>query len=91
MNWSLALVFLWAIAANVTGMFPSRHNHWPAAYVLIAVGIPLLGFVTYQNGPWVGLIAMMAGGSILRWPLYYLWRHLRGRTARRIPPKEPNA
>jgi hypothetical protein len=76
---SLTLACLWVVAASVAGMLPSARQHWPAAYVLIALGIPLLGFVTYQNGPWIGLLCLAAGASILRWPLLYLWRWLRGR------------
>ena len=49
--------------------------------VLIALGIPLVGYVTYQNGPWVGLFVLFAGMSILRWPLRYLLRWVR-QTAR---------
>ena len=74
---ALIAALVWLVAANVTGMFPSRHNHWPSAYVLIAIGVPVLGWVSYQNGPFIGLVALVAGASILRWPLVYLWRWLR--------------
>ncbi len=77
MSLSLVLALCWLVAANVIGMFPSKRNHWPAAYALIAIGIPLVGYVTYENGPMVGLIALAAGASILRWPVFYLWRWLR--------------
>jgi len=77
MTLSLITALLWLVLANVIGMFPSKHNHWPSAYALIALGIPLLGWVTYQNGPVIGLLAMIAGASILRWPVVYLWRWLR--------------
>ncbi len=77
MTTSLALACLWAFVANVIGMFPSKHNHWPAAYGLIAVGIPLLGYVAYENGPWWGMAIFLAGVSVLRWPVRYLWRWLR--------------
>jgi len=77
MSWSLILAFCWVVAANVIAMFPSKTGHWPVAYVLIAIGVPLLGFVTYQNGPWVGLIALAAGASILRWPVRYFGRWIR--------------
>lgn len=77
MTLSLALACLWAIAANVIAMFPSKRNHWPAAYGLIAIGIPLLGYVTYQNGPWVGLLVLAAGASTLRWPVLFLFRWFR--------------
>ncbi|MHA6325450.1 DUF2484 family protein [Roseivivax sp. CAU 1753] len=77
MSLSLILALVWALTANVLAMIPSRDNHWTRAYVLIAVGIPLLGFVTYQNGPWVGLLVFAAGASVLRWPMRYLGRWLR--------------
>ena len=78
MNWSIALAALWGIAANVLAMIPSKDNHWTRAYGLIAVGIPLLGYVTYENGPWWGLALLCAGMSILRWPVIHLVRWLRG-------------
>ncbi len=80
MTLSLILACLWALAANLLAMMPSRDNHWRRAYALIAVGIPILGYVTYQNGPWWGLAVLLAGMSILRWPVVYLGRWLRGLT-----------
>ena len=82
MTLSLTLASLWAVAANLLAMTPSRDNHWNRAYVLIIVGIPLLGYVTYENGPWWGLAILMAGMSVLRWPVIYLGRWLRGRLRR---------
>ncbi len=73
----LALCLIWLIAANVIAMFPSRDYHWRAAYVLIAIGIPLLGWVTYEAGPIVGMVVLAAAASILRWPVVYFWRWLR--------------
>ena len=69
MTTSLVLALVWLVAANVIAVVPSRRNHWPQAWALIAVGIPLLGYVTYENGPWAGLLALGAGMSVLRWPL----------------------
>lgn len=77
MNLSLILACLWVVLANLLAMLPSRDNHWRRAYLLIAVGVPLLGFVTWQNGPWIGLLALAAGISVLRWPVIYLGRWLR--------------
>ena len=77
MSVSLILACIWAIAANVLATLPSKDYHWRRAYVLIAVGIPLLGYVTWQNGPWVGLLVLAAGMSVLRWPVIYLGRWVR--------------
>jgi hypothetical protein len=74
MTLSVGLGCLWLVVANVTGMFPSKTNHWFAAYILIGLGIPLLGWITYQNGAVLGLIFLVAGASVLRWPVRYLLR-----------------
>lgn len=74
---SIILACLWTITATLIALLPSRDSHWRAAYWLIGSGIPILGWVSYQNGPWVGLIVLAAGASILRWPLIYLWRRVR--------------
>ena len=84
----LVLAFVWLILANVIAMLPSRDHHWRAAYGLIAVGIPLLGWVTYVEGPLWGLLLLAAGASVLRWPLIYLWRWARPKREERQEPAE---
>lgn len=75
--WPLVLSLLWLVAANVIAMFPSKDRHWRVAYVLIALGVPLLGWVTWVAGPIVGLVLLAAGASVLRWPVVFFWRWLR--------------
>ncbi|MDZ4310638.1 MAG: DUF2484 family protein [Cypionkella sp.] len=77
----IALVagLIWLVVANLIGMLPSKDHHWRNAYGLIAVGVPLLVWLTYENGPWWGLAFLIAAGSVLRWPLLYLWRWIRAR------------
>ncbi|MEY8800983.1 DUF2484 family protein [Leisingera sp. XS_AS12] len=82
MTLSLTLAAVWALAANVLAVLPSRDNHWRRAYALIALGIPLLGYVTYENGPWWGLAVLAAGMSVLRWPVIYFGRWLAQRWRR---------
>jgi hypothetical protein len=79
MSVSLILACLWAVAANVAALIPSRDNLWRRAYWLIGAGIPILGLVTYAHGPWAGLLVMLGGMSMLRWPVVYLGRWLRRR------------
>ena len=81
MTFSALASCLWILLASAIGLLPSRDHHWRAAYALIALGIPILGWVTYQNGPVWGLLALAAGASILRWPVVYLWRWLRRKVA----------
>lgn len=79
MSLSLILAFVWLVVANVLALIPSRDNHWQRAYLLIALGVPLLGFVTWQNGPTIGIVVLIAGVSVLRWPVIYLGRWLKAR------------
>jgi hypothetical protein len=82
MSLSLILACAWVLAAAGAAMLPSRNNHWPAAYALIASGLPLLVFVYVQNGVLITALIAAAGASILRWPLYYLTLWLRSRLSR---------
>lgn len=75
----LILAFVWMIVANILAMLPARDDHWRRAYVLIAVGVPLVGWVTWDNGPLVGVLVLAAGASVLRWPLIHLGRWVRRR------------
>ena len=79
MSLSLTLALGWLVLANVAAMIPSRDNHWARAYALIGIGVPLVGWVTWDNGPVVGLLVLAAGASVLRWPLIYLGRWVRRR------------
>jgi len=87
---SVALILgcLWFVAANIVAMLPSRDHHWTAAYMLIACGVPLLGWLTVEHGPILGMLALAAGASILRWPLVFLMRRIKGLA---MPPHHQDA
>lgn len=82
MSGSLIAVCAWLVAANVAAMVPSKDAHWRRAYVLIVLGLPLLGWVFWQNGVWIALLVLAAGMSVLRWPVIYLARWIRRQMAR---------
>ncbi len=82
MSGAVLMACLWCVCANVIGMLPSKHHHWPAAYVLMTFGIPILGWVFWVDGAIIGMIFTVAGLSILRWPVRYLLRWLRTVTMR---------
>lgn len=90
MTLPLTLASLWFVLANVVAMLPSRDHHWRSAYVLILLGVPLLGWVTAAHGPVAGLVALAGGASVLRWPVILLWRRVRGagRAGRPVEPAE---
>ena len=82
MSLPLILAALWAVVANVLALTPSKDHHWRNAYMLVAIGIPIVGYVTWLHGPWVGLLVMAGGVSVLRWPVIYLGRWIKRRTLR---------
>ncbi|MDU8928889.1 DUF2484 family protein [Alisedimentitalea sp. MJ-SS2] len=77
MNGSLIALFVWLVAANVLAMIPSKDNHWRRAYFLMGCAVPLVVWLFVQNPWWVGVLAIFAGMSVLRWPVIYLGRWLR--------------
>lgn len=83
MTTSLILACIWLLVANVVAMLPTKDAHWTSAYVLIAVGLPLVGFVIYENGLFWGLAVLVAGAWILRWPVRYLGRWIRRKVIER--------
>jgi hypothetical protein len=82
MTLSLICACLWVVAANVLAMIPSKDNLWRRAYILIAIGVPLLGWVTYENGPLIGVLTLAAGMSVLRWPVLFLGRWIKRHVVR---------
>lgn len=82
MSPSLIAAFGWIILANVLGLLPSRDNHWRRAYGLIALGVPLLIWVALDTGWLAALLVLVAGMSILRWPVIYLFRWFRRQIGR---------
>ncbi|MDO6589088.1 hypothetical protein DS901_04470 [Loktanella sp. D2R18] len=74
---SLLAAALWVVLAFVMQSIPSNDNHWRRAYVLMAIGLPILIWVVVANGAWIGLAVFTLGASVFRWPLYYLYRWVR--------------
>lgn len=77
MTMSLILLCLWVLLAFVMAAIPSNDNHWRRAYVLMALGVPLLGFLIWENGFLIGMIGLFIGCAVFRWPLLHLWRRVR--------------
>lgn len=75
---SIAFTCLWAACTGLIQVGPYRY-HWPVIWGLICVGVPLLGWVTFQNGPVFGLLALLGGVSMLRLPVRSLMQPAQGR------------
>lgn len=76
----LFAVLLWWVVAIVMRLVPSRDNHWQRAYILIGLGIPLVIWVAVTHNILVGLVVLVSGASVVRWPIYYLFRWIKQKT-----------
>ena len=63
----LALALLW-LAAAAAIPFLRAHRRWPALWLLIATGVPLVGLMTLKFGPVAGLIGFALGVLMLARP-----------------------
>jgi hypothetical protein len=82
---SLVAAALWSASAVLAALLPRRPRARAVA-LLIGSGVPLLGMLTMEHGPWAGLAALASGVLILRWPICRSrrWRLARLRRLREI-------
>ncbi len=69
MTLSLILALIWLALAQATGFLRPASRQHTAAVALTIVGIPLLGWVTTDAGPYISLALLAAGALSLCWPL----------------------
>ncbi|WP_106356789.1 DUF2484 family protein [Yoonia maritima] len=74
---AMAGVGLWWLLAIVMQLLPSRDNHWTRAYILIAVGVPLVVWVWISYNWLAAALVLISGASVVRWPIYYCYKWLR--------------
>jgi hypothetical protein len=75
---ALVALCLWVVVAWLLMVSLTARQSWPAAYGLIVAGAPLLFWLWSSQG-WVAtLFGLFVMGTVLRWPLRYVWRCLRG-------------
>jgi len=80
MSLSLGIASLWVIAATLVAFLPMRAQYAPGLALLI-LAPALLGFIAYENGFWVFLLALLGAASMFRKPLVYLFRRACGMPA----------
>ena len=79
---ALIALCLWVIVAWLLMVTLTARQSWPAAYGLIAVGVPIVVWLGLSMG-WVwALVGTATMGAVLRWPVIYFLRWLRGLAAR---------
>ncbi|SFJ53714.1 DUF2484 family protein [Jannaschia pohangensis] len=73
---------LWVIVAWVLMLVLSAKQSWPAAYVLIAFGVPIVIWLGLSMGAVWAIGGAVTMGLVLRWPLRYFLRWLKGLAGR---------
>ncbi|MGB8811582.1 MAG: DUF2484 family protein [Paracoccaceae bacterium] len=82
MSMSLILGCVWVLAATATAFLPMRRQYPPGIALLIAAP-PLLGYIGWQHGFWIAVLAVLGFASMFRNPLIYLVRKAMGKPAPR--------
>lgn len=75
----LIALCLWIVLAWLLMVVLTARQSWPAAYGLIAIGLPVVVWLGWSMGWfWAGVGAGVML-LVLRWPVIYLGRWLRGK------------
>lgn len=85
MSTPLILGCLWVLLGVVTAMMPIRRQVYTGSVLLLSAPVLLVWIGIAHGWLWV-LPALFAVGSMLRYPLRYLWNRARGREVR-LPPE----
>ena len=73
----LIALCLWVIAAAVLQWITTVKQSWPAAYGLMVVAVPVL-WLLWGHSPLHVLLGLVTMGAVLRWPVRYGWRRVKG-------------
>lgn len=74
---AIGLPLLWLALALLRPLLPGRWGGW-AELLLTVIGVPILGWLTYRWGPWLGIASLGIAAIALLWPpLSYLRRESR--------------
>jgi len=73
---------IWVIAAWLLSVVLSAKQSWPAAYGLIAAGVPILFWLGLSTGWGTAAVGFIVGCLVLRWPVIYAGRWIRRRFRR---------
>jgi hypothetical protein len=73
---ALIALCLWVVVAWVLMVTLSARRSWPAAYGLIAVGVPLAIWLGLSMSVWWALLGVAVMALVLRWPVLYAVRWL---------------
>ncbi len=77
MNGSIIFAALWVIASAVTAFLPMRRQYVPGVTLLLLAPV-MIGWLAFDLGLIVGVLAACAFVSMFRNPLVFLYRRMRG-------------
>lgn len=77
MSAPLFATVLWVLAGVIVAMLPIRRQYFPGAALLLS-GFALIFWIGAVHGWPAGVAVLLAYLSMMRNPLRFLWRELRG-------------
>ncbi len=86
---TLVMALLWGCLASLVP-FLRAHRRMASWWGVVALGVPVLGLLTYVNGPLVGVTGFALGILMLNYsPLLRLARRRRNQSGMTRPPVSP--
>ncbi|WP_435229720.1 DUF2484 family protein [Pseudopelagicola sp. nBUS_20] len=79
MSLSLVFALFWLLLVNLDAIFVSADHHWRFTFVMIAVGVPILIGVLYEDGGWMALLVLISAAWLMRWSALHLARWIKRR------------
>ncbi|MFC7704037.1 DUF2484 family protein [Plastorhodobacter daqingensis] len=67
MSVAITLVLIWFLGAGALAL-SSLRGLSGVVWLLVVIGIPILGLVTWEHGPLSGSLLLVAGALLLCWP-----------------------
>ncbi|MEM9851196.1 MAG: DUF2484 family protein [Pseudomonadota bacterium] len=86
MNAAVVLSAFWVMLGTGVALSP-RAYHPPGALMLLTLLIPILPYMAITV-PWLAVLFFLGAVSILRWPIYYIGRHMLRSWGVRLPLDE---
>lgn len=77
MSWSVLAAALWVLAGTATAMMPLRRQYVPGVTLLLLAPV-LIGWLWFDHGRVIGVVATLAFVSMFRRPLQFLIAKARG-------------
>tara|TARA_R110002124_G_scaffold126129_1_gene285573 strand:- start:5460 stop:5753 length:294 start_codon:yes stop_codon:yes gene_type:complete len=77
--YSALFASFWVLGGAIVAMSNTRFHGVFAVWLFIPSAFIIIPWLGYDHGIWASILALIAVGSMLRWPLYYVGKYLQSK------------